>query len=108
MKQIFIILRNLLKEVQELQFIDLDKGQLDYYENRPRVAYPCALFDFDTASETITENIQRVTGLLTVRLAFDYSGETAGNTSDAILKESLNYFDVVDAVRSKLHGFIRI
>lgn len=105
MKKVFLAIIERLKNVQSLRFIDLDKGHLDNYETRPNVAFPAAVFDFDTNATTITENIQRVVGQLTVRAAFDYSGETSSNTPGEILSESLNYFDVIDAIKAALHGF---
>lgn len=105
MKKIFLELFEQLRGVSALKFIDLDKGQIDYYDQRPRAAFPCAIFDFDTDAQTITENIQRVTGRLTIRVAFDYSGETAANTDNAVLQESLSYFDIIDAVKKSLHDY---
>lgn len=105
MKKIFLAINNRIQTIQSLQFIDLDKGQLDNYETRPNVAYPAVIFSFDTSAETISGNIQRVTSQLIIRVAFDYIGETIGNTPAQILTESLSYFDILDDVKATLHGF---
>jgi len=39
------IMARLKEEVKELKWIDLDEGQLEYYTERPSVAFPCALID---------------------------------------------------------------
>lgn len=105
MKQLFLTLTALLKTVPALRFIDLDKGQLEYYTERPAVAFPCALMNIQISrAENLGGNVQRCFGSGTIRLAFDYQGETAGNTPDAIKAQSLEFFDTVQAVYLAVQG----
>lgn len=105
MKKVYLAIIERLKSVQSLQFIDLDKGQLDYYETRPNIAYPAALIDFNVNQTTISENVQRVTGQLIIRAAFDYAGETAANAPDMIIEQALSVFDVIDEIKHALQNY---
>ena len=48
MDQIFSAVQSRLQQkVSELKWIDFDFGQLDAYELRPPVQFPCALIDIE-------------------------------------------------------------
>lgn len=106
MKSIYLKIIELLKTVTSLQFIDLDKGQLDYYDMRPNVAFPAALINLSVQNmleETVLS--QRVKATLSIRVAFDYTGETSGSTPDDVRTASLAYFDVLDEIFAALQGY---
>ena len=48
MEQVFLAVQaQLTSKVSELEWIDLDFQQLDSYELRPPVLFPCALIDVE-------------------------------------------------------------
>lgn len=107
MKDLFIATRSRLKtEVPALKFIDKDKGQLEI--DKPPVSWPCALIKIQlprTESKDDGLTIQDVQALVTVRLGFEFIGNTDGYTSDAHVATSLAYFDVEQAVYEALQGW---
>lgn len=106
MKTIFLTLRTALMEIPALSWVDKDKGQIDKYAERPAVAFPCALIKISlTSCEDLGGGIQHCKAACTVRLAFDFPGETSNTTPEDALQSSLAYFDLAEAVYKKLQGF---
>lgn len=104
MKALYLRLLALLGAVTQLRYIDLDKGQLDYYEQRPSVAFPCALIRIDLPRITaIGKGVQRFDVQVTIRLAFDFIGEANARTPEATRLKSLSYFDTLEAVNLAIH-----
>jgi len=107
MKIIYQKIVSILSGVSDLKFIDLDKGQLDYYSSgRPNVAFPAALINIELP-ECIDESdtIQRVRAQAIIRIAFDFTGETSAATPSDVRDTSLNYFETVEAVYKALQGY---
>lgn len=104
MKIIYNTVLQLLDEIEALRWKDKDKGQLKFA--RPAIAYPAALIKIDLPKcDDLGGNIQDCTALVTIRIAFDFAGETSANTPDAIRQQALAYYDTVDAVYAKFQGF---
>jgi hypothetical protein len=101
------IVSRLEAEVPELKFIDQDLGQLENYEIRPAVEFPCALIDVDDFDFTDAGNFttQIGNGLLVIRLgvgAWSPSNNLAPN--DVRLK-ALNYYEIEQKIHVALHGW---
>ncbi|RQO78099.1 hypothetical protein DBR40_09115 [Pedobacter sp. KBW01] len=91
--------------LQFIKWIDKDKGQLEFYEVRPAVAFPCALIKVEiTRTENLGRNVQRCHGRVTIRLAFDYVGGTSAATPAGTRQQSLDYFDLAQAVYLTIQG----
>lgn len=106
MKFIYQKLKELLKEIEGIKYIDLDKGQMERYNQRPSVLFPAALIKITLPRCTdITTTVQDCTASITIRLAFDFTGDTSSLTPDDIEEESLAYFDLADEVYVKLQGW---
>jgi len=104
MKTIYNTLLKLLGEIPELRWIDLDKGQLDY--TRPAVAFPCALISIQYSNcQDMSLKIQQCTILATVRLGFDFTGETSAKTPEPNRETALAYYDLANKVYSKIQGY---
>ena len=108
MKEIFKSLRTRLKEVPGINHIDMDKGQLDHYELRPSVAFPCILIDLqrprsEDRDQRGTQQTSAV--MINIRIGFDFTGETSSHTPDEKLDTSLAYYDMVELVYKKLQGW---
>lgn len=105
MKTIFNdIFNRLLAEVPELKWIDLDKGQMRI--ERPPILFPAALIKIQIPrSDNLNETRQLVDAQITVKLCFDYTGETSAITPEAARLTSFEYYDMVDTVWAKLQGW---
>ena len=92
-------------QLKKLQQVDMDKGQLEFYDTRPAVAFPCALIKVEiTQTESLGNNIQRCYGRGTIRVAFDYTGQTSLKTPDALQEQSLDYFEILKGIYSAVQG----
>jgi hypothetical protein len=92
-------------QLKKIRWVDMDKGQLEFYDTRPAVPFPCALVKVEISkTEDMGNGIQRCYGRVIVRLAFNYVGETSNLTPEATRLQSLDYFDLVEAVYLGMQG----
>lgn len=106
MKTIYLKTLNRLKECPTLKHIDKDRGQIDAYEQRPAVQFPCALISISLPKrKNITKTIQVCQCSVTVRLAFERFAEASNITSQNRLNIALQYYDAIDEVESLLQGY---
>ena len=104
MKKVFLDITEKLDNIQTLQWIDEDKGQLNF--ERPPVLFPCALVDIQLPkTDNLNARMQRCDMLITVRVAFDFSGNTSKGTPEAARAKSLEYYDIVEEVYKALQGY---
>lgn len=65
------IYTQLKTQVPELRWIDQDFGQLEIFQVRPSVSFPCALIDFQQTSYSNMSQLAQAGDLtITVRLGF--------------------------------------
>lgn len=56
---------------ENIAYVSEDWGQLDYYNERPPVNFPCVLFDIEEAQfSDLTRKAQRGEAILTLRVAY--------------------------------------
>jgi len=104
-KTIFKDARAYLKSLPGINWVDLDKGQLEMYSTKPAVGFPCALFSVSiTRAVNHNHKNQQCSVTLTVRIAFDYTGESNGEVDEDMLAASLEYFDICQSVYTGLQG----
>lgn len=107
MKDIFKYCRTELMGVAGLNWVDMDKGQLSASGNRPPVEFPAALLRVDyPQTQDMSKAKQMCTCRITVRLAFDFYGDTDQLTQEQELDQSLSYFDTVLQAHNALQGKI--
>jgi hypothetical protein len=107
MKALFLALTARLKsQVAALLWIDLDTGQLEHYEGRPPVVFPCALIDIEYPNcEDLDSASQKVNASITIRLAFEQMGETNTAAPDLIRARALGILDTVASIQTALQGW---
>lgn len=106
MKDFFIALSDKLKEVTTLKWIDEDMGQMDFYEIRPSVAFPCALIDIELPDcKDLNTTEQNVTARITLRLCFEPTGQSNTAAPVATRERSLTRWETVDALFNLLQGW---
>ncbi|MBY0244490.1 MAG: hypothetical protein K2Q03_03445 [Sphingobacteriaceae bacterium] len=90
----------------ELKFVDQDLGQLEYYENRPPVIFPCALIDLPQLNYSdVGEGVQLCDGVIEIRLALNIYTSASNISSQAHRADALQYFEIerkVNSIISKL------
>lgn len=105
MKAIFLYIRELLKTVPSIAWIDLDKGQLNSYELRPSIDFPAVLLKIEYPSTSkLSGKQQQCNVILTANVVFDFMDDTSNITPDEILEQSLRVYDIADEVHKKLQG----
>jgi hypothetical protein len=108
MKDIYLKTVARLKTVPALRWIDMEDGQLEFFELKPAVAFPCALIDVEYPKcEDIDEDgtLQMVNARITIRLAFEPIGQTNSAAPTAIQTKALSRYDTVNACFTALQGW---
>lgn len=93
-------------QLKKIKWIDLDYAQLEAYEMRPDVQFPCVLIDieFPNTETQGKNNLQMCQARCTLRWAFNFLGGTAKNTPEVVRAQSLEYFNIVKAGYLALQG----
>jgi len=106
MKDIYLKTLAQLKTVPALKWIDAEDGQLEFFQTRPPVAFPCALIEVEyPRCEDESDTIQLVTARITIRLAFEPAGQTNSKAPELIQTKALARYDTVNACFSALQGW---
>lgn len=106
MKALYLKALELLKEVPAIKYADLDKGQLEDYEGRPSLIFPCALIAIEyPRCENIVGKKQKVQARLTLRVAFNLIGRTGSNVPAPVVDQSLEFIDVMDQLYNKFQDY---
>ena len=108
MKTIYTAVMERLKEkVKELKWIDLDEGQLEYYDERPSVGFPCVLVDIAPGKcEDIYSGVQLCEASVIVRIAQNIPvRRTNSVASGSVRGTALERYDLIDKVYKVLQGF---
>lgn len=107
MKTLFKEITAKLEAITAIKWVDEDKGQMNF--ERPPILFPGALV---AISLPTTQNMsvlkQHVQAQVTVKLCFDYGGNTNTLTPTANRDASLAFYDVVQEVYKALQGFSTI
>ena len=107
MKELFLIVCGLLETVPALKWIDKDKAQLEIFDTKPAVAFPCALVKVELSEcHSIGGKLQNCTALVTIKLGWDFfTSDTATTAPDEARARSLAYYDTGDAIYAALEGY---
>lgn len=108
--QLYLSLKDrILDRVPEIKWIDLDLGQLEHYDTRPPVAFPCVLIDFPDASyKAMGGQVQWGDPVVQLRLGFD-SFTSANSAAPTLAQEqALTHFELEQALFAALQGWTPI
>lgn len=89
-----------------LAYIELDLGQLEVYDSRPAVSFPCGLLRFAGNYEQRQLNTQLNRFTLTVKLGFDVYGNTSSLVPPDARELALSYLDTEQELFEKLQGWM--
>lgn len=101
------VVARLVAQVPELKFIDQDLAQLENYEIRPAVEFPCALLDVDDFEFTDVGNFttQIGNGLLIIRLGVGAWSPSNNLAPNDVRVKALNYYEIEQKIHLALHGW---
>ena len=94
------------KQVPEIKWIDLDLGQLDFYDERPKVTFPCVLIDFpDAIFKDEHQNVQW--GELIIHFKMGFSPFSSANSlaPDITKEKALDFYEIESKVYQALQQF---
>jgi hypothetical protein len=105
--QMFLALQAHIKQtVSEINYIDLDYGQLDIYEERPKVSFPCVLIDFPDANyKDELQNVQWADLLINIRIGFDTFGSSNSLVPDITREKALMFYEIENNLYKSLQQF---
>ena len=103
----FIEISDRLKTmVPDLRYINQDIGQLEYYESRPSVSFPCVLIDFEGFTFTEEGELSQIAeGDVKIRLAHAPFSDASNLVPDVVRDKALTYYDIEWLVFKALHGW---
>jgi hypothetical protein len=92
--------------VPEIRYIDQDLGQLEWYDIRPAVAFPCVLIDFNnTTYDQMQGTEQTGNAGFTLRLAFPQYSSSNSLTPDAVKEKALKYYEIENRLYKAIQGY---
>ncbi|MFT3750951.1 MAG: hypothetical protein QM768_21740 [Agriterribacter sp.] len=93
--------------VPELRWIDQDYSQLEHYNERPAVQFPCALIDFvNTTFDQLSQLVVTGSSLIQIRLAFAPFSQSSNTAPQMVLQKALNYYNYEEKLFQGLHGWM--
>ncbi len=102
-----LLIEKLIADVPELRYIDQDVGQLENYEIRPAVAWPCCLIDIEEFKYSDQQNFlaQLAEGIISLRIGLVKYTDANNLTPLNIRENALQYYEVEHKVYKALHGY---
>lgn len=101
------ILERLKAKAQSIRFIAQDIGQLEHYEIRPAVSWPCCLMDIEQMqySDANDRNIQLAQGTISLRIGMVKYTDSNNLVPGNVLENALKYYEIETEVVAALHGW---
>lgn len=99
------IMQRIKDKVPQIKYIDQDLGQLENYDLRPAVAFPCSLIDTDEFefSEQGNEPRQIGDGFIVIRMGVPAWSSSAGITPSGVREKALEYYEIEHSIFKALH-----
>ncbi len=92
--------------VPEIKYIDFDLGQLDYYETRPMVSFPCVLIDFTNAEFTNEgQHVQWANIVIHFKIGFSPFSSATSFSPDISKEKALEFFEIENKLYTQLQGW---
>lgn len=105
--QLYAALVARLKEkVPQIRWIDMDLSQLEGYEERPPVAWPCLLIDFTTTTyNQEQQQVQWGDVSIQLRLGFAPFSQSSGTAPQAVQEKALQFWELEMKIYQALQGW---
>ncbi|MCK0203065.1 hypothetical protein MWN41_08570 [Ornithobacterium rhinotracheale] len=103
MKKLYLKLFEMLREIPEIKYIDLNYGQL--FESKPPLDYPAVLIGINIISSDDFHNVfQQINADFTLTIV-DKHWDTDSLTEDERREQALSYLDLSEKIYRKLQGY---
>lgn len=105
--QLFLAIQTQIKSaVPAIAWIDLDLGQLEHYDVRPAVAFPCVLVEFpDATYKELGDRDQWGEPVIQLRLGFAPFSSANSAAPVAAQEQALQHYELENQVFAALHGW---
>jgi hypothetical protein len=105
--QVLVKLQDRIKEfVPEIRYIDQDLGQLEWYQDRPAVSFPCVLIDFNnTTYDQMQLDQQWGNASFTLRLGFPQYSSSNNLVPDTVKEKALQYYEIENRLYKAVQGY---
>src|SRR5436190_8310160 len=104
--QLFLAVQNRITTITELKWVDQNFGQLDHYELKPAVLFPCALIDLSGFSfEDLPDGRQVASGRVVVSIGTAPFTNSNMSTPTPQKEKALSYYEIEYAIHCKLHNW---
>lgn len=104
MKDLYLKLLELLGEIPEIKYVDLNFGQLQ--EEKPALSYPAVLISLDAnVTDDVSDTIQLMTGNFELLLCVKMLSESNSNAPEPAREKALEYFALSEKIYKKLQGY---
>ncbi len=106
MKDIYrLIAERLQNEVEDIKWIDLDNGQIDFFEYRSSVDFPAVLINikYSNCENVGTDGTQECDVEIELRCVFNLFDETNIHAPEEVRERALEIFDIMN----KIHGCLQ-
>ncbi|CVK17107.1 hypothetical protein Ga0061079_1169 [Apibacter mensalis] len=102
-----------INEIKEIAYVDEDWGQLDYYDTRPPVQWPCALITLNDGSfsnigrdkNKTPSNRQQGIITLDITVANLKLTNTSFKSSSFQKDQGWDIWNLIEKIHEKLHGW---
>ena len=93
-------------QVPAIKWIDQDLGQLEHYDQRPAVSWPCVLIDFgNTTYDEMSGNVQWGNAQFTLRLGFPSFSPSQAGAPASVKEQSLQYYELEQLLYQAIQGY---
>ncbi len=100
------IMARIKSQLPDVRYINADLGQLDFYETRPAVSFPCVLIDFENFTFAHQgEACQMAEGTVKVRLAHTPFSNSSSINDTEVREKALSYLDTEYRLNRALHAW---
>ena len=104
MKALYLKLIELLSEIPEVKYADLNCGQLQM--EKPPLAYPAVLINISSqTTDDVQDIFQILTGNIELTICVKMLSESNSLSPEVVREKALEYLDLSDKIYRKLQGY---
>ncbi len=101
------LLQRLADGAPDIRFVSQDMGQLEHYNMRPAVSWPCCLIDIAATKFSDMQNntTQMAEGVVVLRIGMIQYTDASNLTPDQWREKALQFYEIEQQVYIALHGW---